>query len=80
MAKKDQTMEERYSNDILTNNAALNPYKQCKNCAFRDKTAVQGVECGWKKGNCEIFRYPAFKPDDIMRNRDACEFHMKDKG
>lgn len=80
MAKKDQTLAERYADDILTDNKSLDKYKQCKNCAFRDKTAVQGVECGWWKGSCDVFQYPAFKPDDVMRNREPCEFFIKDKG
>lgn len=81
MAKdKDLTLEERYADDILTDNTQFDNYKQCKNCAFRDKTAVRGVECGWKKGVCEIYQYPGWKPHEIMRNREVCEFHIKDKG
>ena len=75
MEKK--TMEERYADEVLTDNAALNHYAQCKDCFFRDKTTVQGVECGWKKGNCKIYEYPNFKPDDVMRNRAECEYHEK---
>ena len=75
MEKK--TIEERYADEVLTDNAALNHYAQCKDCFFRDKTAVQGVECGWKKGNCKIFEYPNFKPDEVMRNRAECEYYEK---
>lgn len=77
--EKKKTLEERYANDILTDNAALNPYSQCKDCFFRDKTKVGGTECGWKKGVCKIFEYPNFKPDDVMRNRAECDFYEKDK-
>lgn len=80
MKKEEKTLEERYADDVLTNNTALNKYEQCKNCAFRDKTAVQGEECGWYKGNCEIFPYPDFKPNDVMLNRELCEYKVKDKG
>lgn len=80
MANKEKTLEERYEKDILTDNTSLNKYQQCKDCFFRDRTAVNGVECGWQKGNCKIFEYPSFKPDDIMRNRDECEYHEKEKG
>lgn len=78
MKKKEKTLEERYSDDILTDNTALKKYQQCKNCLFRDRTTVKGVECGWQKGNCEMFIYPDFKPDDVMRNLEPCEYHEKD--
>lgn len=77
---KEKTLEERYAGDLLTDNTALDKYKQCKDCIFRDKTAVRGVECGWKKGNCAIFEHPGFKPDGVMRNREECEYYEKQKG
>ena len=79
MGKQKQTLEERYAADILTDNAALNQNSQCKDCFFRDKTTVNGEECGWKKGACKIYEYPNFKPDDVMRNRDECEYYEKQK-
>lgn len=80
MAKENKTLAERYEADILTDNAALNPYSQCKDCFFRDKTTVNGEECGWKKGACKIYEYPNFKPDEVMRNRAECEYYEKQKG
>lgn len=80
MSKEEKTLEERYAGDTLTDNSALNKYKQCVDCAFRDKTSVQGKECGWYKGNCEIFQYPDFKPNDVMLNRDVCEYRVRYKG
>ncbi|MBQ8416983.1 MAG: hypothetical protein IJX13_08845 [Clostridia bacterium] len=77
--KKKPTLEEHYEADILTDNAALNHYAQCKDCFFRDKTTVNGKECGWKKGACKIYEYPNFKPDDVMRDRVECEYYEKQK-
>ena len=76
--EEKKTLEERYVDDILTDNAALNPYSQCKDCFFRDKTKVKGTECGWRKGICKIFEYPSFKPDDVMRNRAECDYYEKE--
>lgn len=53
MEKK--TLSERYADEALTNNAALNHYSQCKGCVFRDKTTVGGEECGWQKAVCHIY-------------------------
>lgn len=54
MAEK-KTLEERYGDEVLSDNAALNHFSQCKDCIFRDKTTVNGVECGYNKGVCHIY-------------------------
>lgn len=53
MEKK--TFSERYADEVLTDNAALNHYSQCKGCIFRDKTTISGEECGWEKAVCHIY-------------------------
>lgn len=53
MEKK--TLEERLADDILTDNAALKHYSQCKDCIFRDKRIISGVECGYDKCVCHIY-------------------------
>lgn len=55
MADEKKTLEERYSGEVLTDNAALNHYAQCRTCTFRDKTTVQGKECGWNKCFCRVY-------------------------
>ena len=77
MAEKKTSLEERYSDEILTDNASLNHYAQCKDCFFRDKTTVKGIECGWKKGYCKIFEYPESKPAEVYNNTGECEYHEK---
>lgn len=39
----------------LTNNSILNHFSQCKDCFFRDKTTVDGKECGYDKCYCHIY-------------------------
>lgn len=55
MADEKKTLEERYENEVLTDNAALNHFSQCRDCIFRDKTTVQGKECGWNKCFCMVY-------------------------
>lgn len=50
-----KTMEERYADEILSDNAALNHYSQCKDCIFRDKRIVGGEEIGYDKCVCRIY-------------------------
>lgn len=80
MAKNEKSLTERHMEEVLTDNTALNKYAQCKDCLFRDRTAVDGEEVGWQKGMCAMFEYPDFKPDAVMRNREKCEYHEKQKG
>lgn len=54
MAEK-KTLEERYADEVLTDNAALNHYFQCKDCIFRDKRIVGGEEIGYDKCVCRIY-------------------------
>ena len=76
---ENKTLSERISEDILTNNTVLNHNAQCKNCIFRDKTSVNGVECGWKKCYCKIFEAPEDKPDYVYENAEPCECYEKEK-
>lgn len=50
-----KTLEERLSDDILTDNTVLNHYSQCKDCIFRDKRIVNGKEYGYDKCVCKIY-------------------------
>ena len=73
-----KTMSERHSGEVLTDNTALDKYRQCKDCAFRDDGTVWSNH--YQKGCCEMYRYPAFKPSGVMLNTEFCEFYIKDKG
>lgn len=72
-----KTLDERYGDEVLTDNTTLNHFSTCKNCLFRDMTAVQGKECGWKKGCCEMYQYPASKPQGVYDNTEPCDYYEK---
>lgn len=50
-----KTLEERYGDEVLSDNAALNHFSQCKDCIFRDKRIMDGKEYGWDKCVCHIY-------------------------
>lgn len=52
---EEKTLGERYADDILSNNAAMNHFSQCKDCIFRDKRVVGDKECGYNKCVCRIY-------------------------
>jgi hypothetical protein len=61
---KNKSLEERYADDILTDNAALDKYRQCKDCIFRDDGTIYSNH--YQKGCCRMYPYPKFKPNDVM--------------
>lgn len=78
MPEQKKSIEDRYADEVLTDNTALDKYRQCKTCAFRDDGTVYSNH--YQKGCCQMYRYPNFKPSGVMLNTEFCEFYMKDKG
>ena len=74
-AKK--TLEERLSDDILSDNTQLSKCEQCKNCIFRDDGTVYSND--YRKSSCRIYPYPQFKPLGVMNNTEQCEFYEQEK-
>lgn len=75
-----KSLFERYGDEILTDNSALNHFAQCKDCIFRDKTTVRGKECGWNKANCRIYEDGVQdKPHEIYKNEVECEYYEKEE-
>lgn len=71
-----KTLENRYGDEVLTNNTALSKCKQCKDCIFRDDGTVYSND--FRKGNCAMFPYPQSKPINVIKNIEPCEFYEKD--
>ena len=68
---------ERYADEKLTDNTALDKYRQCKDCAFRDDGTVWSNH--YQKGCCEMYRHPAFKPSGVMLNKEFCDYYLNEK-
>ncbi len=71
---KKLSFEERYADEILTDNTALDECRQCKDCAFRDDGTVWSNH--YQKACCEIYQHPGFKPIGVMLNKEICDFHL----
>ena len=79
-----KTLDERYGDEILTDNAALNHYAQCKDCVFRFKDYFifrgKKYECddsyGWQKCVCHM--YSEDKPDEVYKNTEECLYYEKE--
>lgn len=76
MAEK-KSLEERYTDEVLTDNTQFDKCRQCKNCIFRDDGTVYSNH--YQKGCCSMFPYPQFKPHEVVMNLVNCEFYEKEK-
>lgn len=56
--------------------------KQCKDCAFRNRTTVnidgKEIEVGSTKSDCIVYPYPEMKPWAVMENREECDYYEKE--
>jgi hypothetical protein len=65
-----KTLEERYGDEILIDNTALDQCRQCKDCAFQSDGTIYTND--YRKGSCAKYKYPKNKPFEVMENRVAC--------
>ena len=73
MEKK--TLFERYGDEILTDNVALDKYRQCKDCVFRNDGTVYSNH--YQKASCAMYPYPQFKPNEVAMNEGPCKYKRK---
>jgi hypothetical protein len=74
---KTKSLEERYGDEILTDNTALDKCRQCKDCLFWNDGTVYSNN--YQKGSCAIYGYPDSKPIDVMLNKEKCEYYEKEE-
>lgn len=67
MAK--ETLGERYGNEVLSDNTGQ--YEQCKNCFFKDAD-------NYRKGVCDMYKAPSYKPSGIRKNTEECDYYQKE--
>lgn len=75
MAEK-KSLEERYADEVLSDNTQFEKYHQCKNCIFRDDGTVYSNN--YQKGCCRMYPYPQSKPYEVMVNQIKCEYYEKE--
>lgn len=67
----------RYDNEILTDNSALNKYRQCKDCIHTPGDDVWSN--AYDKGSCAMYPYPEIKPNFIFDGSKECDFYEKEE-
>lgn len=74
MEKKQKSFEERYGDEVLSDNSGVENCKQCKACLFRDDGTPFSND--YRKSCCEMFPYPGFKPIGVINNTEMCEYRV----
>ena len=77
--RKPRTLEERFGDEVLTDNTKIPKYEQCKDCMFRYSKSYKGETIDdHRKDWCEIFERPDVKPIEFYDGSAECEFYEKE--
>ena len=71
------TFEERYGDEVLTDNSKIERNKQCKDCMLQSDGTANTND--YQKCECVIYQYPEMKPDYVFNNTGKCEYYEKDE-
>lgn len=69
----EESISERYADDILSDNTHRNICRQCKNCRFWGN-ADDPFRNAYDKACCDMYPYPSYKPQGVVDNTEACEY------
>lgn len=72
MAEKKKTLQERWDEDILTDNTQFENCKQCKGCKFQDDGSIYTNH--YTKASCQKYPYPKMKPIEVIDNEGNCPY------
>ena len=67
-----KTLQERWDEDILTDNTQFENCKQCKDCIFTSDGTVWSNR--YDKSSCQKYPYPDMKPVGIIDNKEKCPY------
>lgn len=70
-----ETLSERYKDEVLSDNSKVVYCRQCEHCAYWNTGDVWGNT--FSKSCCQKYRYPNFKPLEVINNQAICE-HRKE--
>lgn len=73
-----KTLEERYGSEVLTDNAQIPKYEQCKTCRFRQMKIGDSLIDDYRRSSCMIFSYPEMKPMEFYHGTAKCEYFEKE--
>ena len=72
----EKTFEERYEDELLTDNTKVNYCEQCKDCINWGKSGTPW-DNQYDKSCCEAYPYPKFKPNGVINNQTPCAYRKE---
>ena len=73
---KMKSFEERYGDEILSDNTHADYCRQCKDCAMWG-IGDDPFSNRYDKGNCSMFPNPDHKPVYVINNQGQCPFRVE---
>lgn len=77
MEKK--TLENRYANEVLSDNTVIPKFEQCKNCIFRKITINGKTVDDYRRGSCMMYPSPKMKPLQLKDGSEQCDYYEQEK-
>lgn len=72
---KKKTLQERWDEEVLTDNTQFENCKQCKLCEYQDGGTVYSNY--YTKSSCQQYPYPKMKPIKVINNEGKCPYFTK---
>ena len=72
MSEKIKTLEEKWEEEVLSDNTGVIHCKQCEGCEFQSDGTVWSNS--FQKGNCAMYPYPESKPIGVINNTGFCPY------
>jgi hypothetical protein len=70
MEKK--TLQERWDEEVLSDNTQIENCKQCKSCEYQDGGTPFSNH--YTKSSCQMYAYPKMKPIEVIDNEGDCPY------
>lgn len=73
---KKKTLQERWDEEVLTDNTQFENCKQCKACINRYDGTVWSNH--YTKSSCKKYPYPKMKPIEVINNTANCPYYNEE--
>lgn len=68
----EKSLQERWDEEVLTDNTQFENCEQCKECIFSDDGTIWSNH--YTKSSCQKYPYPNMKPVEVIDNEDVCPY------
>lgn len=69
---KKKTLQERWDEEVLSDNTQIVNCQQCEDCIFQDDGTVWSNH--YTKSSCQKYPYPKMKPIGVIDNEENCPY------